>query len=74
MRLVYNGNGYVHTYVDGSNIAVANSNPARSCLEIRIRVRYSYATSKLLGLGRGTNPLYICYAQLKARGATVDDV
>ena len=32
------------------------------------------ATSKFLGLGRSTNPLYICYAQLKGRGATVDDV
>ena len=32
------------------------------------------ATSKFLGLGRGTNPLYICYAQLEGGGTSVDDV
>ena len=31
-------------------------------------------TFKFLDLGRGTTLLYICYAQLKGRVATVDDV
>ena len=39
-----------------------------SYLGLGVFIMVINATSKFLGLGRGTNPFYICYAQLKGCG------